>query len=88
MSVAVGADGTDITSVSVSGVGDGSADVSGSGAFDPGAVPIAEDGTFSTYIDAGGSEVIVSGAFDGSTLDGSLLISPSTCGSLSFPPPS
>ncbi len=65
------------------------------GVLDPGAVPIADDGSFTTSSEAtpgdddlsppnGGFTATVSGTFTDNRLDGTVNVSPSTCGDVPF----
>jgi LPXTG-motif cell wall-anchored protein len=88
VSVTVSADGAEVTSASVSGVGDGAGGtMTGSATFPSGAAPIGDDGSISSgdvYIQTADGSVTIGGVFDGSDLTGAVTVTPSTCGALSF----
>jgi LPXTG-motif cell wall-anchored protein len=85
VAVEVSADGTSIVSASVTDISADGTTFSATSDFDEGTVPIGDDGSFATYFSHGGvHEVAIAGTIDGDTATGSITITPSSCGTLSF----
>ncbi len=97
--VSQSADGMSIVLVAVDQTKADGSPISGTGVFDPGAVPIGADSSFSTTFDASdvptpdgvsppngvaGHTITVTGTFTGDTVTGTVNVSPSNCGNVPF----